>query len=112
MAYTIEEFKAAVSDWEMQAEDVRSLFIDVWNEELSTEDLPTLENIGKLEVADTWGGEGDGAEIYAVVRVVGEDGDRYFQASGYYSSWGDTDMDGDIIEVRPKEVQVTRYEAV
>lgn len=106
MSFTLKEFTAAVSDWEDEAMLDDELFMSIWYGAIDS--LPTIEGIGKLEFADQWGGEGDGAQIHVVLKV----GDRYFQRDGYFSSWGEDSMDGAVYEVKPKQVMKTEYEAI
>src|SRR4051812_30858634 len=105
MAFTIPELTEAISYYEGEM-GIGNLFLQIWEEEVDV--LPDIPNIGKIEYADTDGQPNDGAEISAVIKI----GDRYFEKSGYYSSWGSSTMDGDIVEVRPKQVQVTQYERI
>jgi hypothetical protein len=56
------------------------------------------------------GGEGDGAPISLVFEVQ-ENGKHvlYFEVTGTYSSWADTEYDSDIVIVKPKQVKVTQW---
>lgn len=54
---------------------------------------------------DHYGGEGQGDSLWVVFRV----GDQLFRKSGYYNSWDGGYFDGDLEEVEPYEVTVTRY---
>lgn len=107
--FTVEEFKEKLSEWQEEHFEDRNLFLECfWQEGVPTDyidEMPTLDGIGKLDVADFGGGEGDGAEIYTILSVGG----RFFRRSGYYSSWGDSTMDGPIHEVFPREVTRTEY---
>lgn len=107
MSFTVKELESALTQWEEQIGENRNLFMDMWYEE-NMEGLPNLEGIGQLEFVDSGGGEGDGAEIWVVIKI----GNRYFRKTGYYSSWGSDEMDGDLEEVKPKQVEVTQYEAI
>lgn len=106
MSVTVAEFNEAVTKWEEEAGLRTDLFMAVWDEMLDA--LPYIEGLGQLELAEKSGGEGDGAQIHVVLKV----GEQYFQQDGYYSSWGSDEMDGEVYEVRPKQVQVTQYERV
>lgn len=70
--------------------------------EYEVEGLPTIRFV------DAGGAEGDGAQKWVVFSV----GDQMFRMTGYYSSWDSDEWDGDLEEVRPKQVQVTQYEAI
>lgn len=59
---------------------------------------------GKLEKVKSWGGEGDGATIFLVVKLD----DRLFQKTGYYSSWDSSSMDSPLVEVE-EYVEPTTY---
>jgi hypothetical protein len=107
MSFAIEELTSAISNWEEENGLRNNLFMELWYED-APEELPTLDGIGKVEFVDSWGGEGDGAEIFVVIKV----GDRYFQRTGYYSSWGESRMDGKLEEVKPVQVMRTEYESV
>lgn len=61
-----------------------------------------------IEAVDTFGGEGQGDDIWVVVRV----GDQLFKKSGYYASHYGTDWDGDVTEVKPVQKTITVYEDV
>jgi hypothetical protein len=102
--YTVEDFKTALNKWEDEFYGEGDLFMNFfWGD--MPEELPYLEGIGQLESVDTGGGEGDGAEVWAVLKV----GQRYFRKTGEYSSWGDSQMSSDIEEVYPKEVLKTEW---
>lgn len=68
-------------------------------------ELLDIPGLPKIEIADVEGGEGDGAEIWVTIKV----GDQYFQKYGYYSSWGDSAIHGDVYEVFPKQVMRTEW---
>lgn len=61
-------------------------------------------DFGKVEKVDSWGAEGDGAEMYVVVKCQ----DRLFQMAGSYSSWDSNYWDGYLEEVEAY-VQPTTY---
>ena len=70
--------------------------------DLEIDGLPTLKFV------DAYGGEGQGDEKYVVFSI----GDQLFRMSGFYSSWGDDEWDGELEEVQAKQVQRTEYEAI
>lgn len=55
----------------------------------------TLPEYGEVEKVESWGGEGDGAEMYVVIKCQ----DRLFQMVGSYSSWDSNYWDGTLSEV-------------
>lgn len=105
MDFTVAELTEAISYYEGEL-GISNMFLKIWDEELDV--LPEIPNIGKLEFAETSGLPNDGASIAVVIRI----GNRFFRKSGYYSSWGDSTMDGAIEEVKAKRVERTEYEAI
>lgn len=116
--FTIEELKDKLSDWESKYINNGDLFLSVWYEDgklpselENDEDTPEeyrvreIPGLGMPEVAECEGGEGDGAEISVVIKIAG----RYFRKTGYYSSWGDSELDGALEEVYPRQVVRTEY---
>jgi hypothetical protein len=84
------------SEWE----DYDNPWMDIYYGEHNSVETPW----GTLEKVKSWGGEGDGAEIYLVVKV----GDRLFRKAGYYSSWDSSSMDSPLVEVE-EYVEPTTY---
>lgn len=80
---------------------------------LGQEELPLYHpDFGDIRVEALWGGEGDGAAQGQVISVQDEDGFRYFERVGRYSSW---DGDGDwsnLYEVEQFEKTVKRYRKI
>jgi hypothetical protein len=64
------------------------------------------ETVPVTKVA-SFGGEGQGDEIWVVVQV----GTQLFRKDGYYASHYGSDWDGDFEEVAAREKVVTVYEA-
>lgn len=64
-----------------------------------------------IQVEDArFGGEGDyNTETYVVFRVGTLDAVKYFQISGWYSSYEGTDWESTFKEVKPLEVKVTKW---
>lgn len=87
--------------------DGSGFWLDAYYEETIDEEFD-VPGLPKITFVDSGGGEGDGAEIYVVVQI----GDQYFQKTGYYSSWGESEMDGATEEVQPKKVVRTEWETV
>lgn len=105
MSFTAQELDTVIADaWEAKPERERDFFMDAYYE--IVKELDT--RYGKVVVEEVSGGQGDGAPIEVVISVDG----RYFQQDGYYSSWGDSQMDGELYEVKPKQVVKTEYERV
>ena len=98
--FTAKELYEEIND----AYPENDFFLDAYYEEVA--ELET--RYGKVIVEQVDGGEGDGAPIHVIISV----GERYFQMDGYYSSWDDSQMDGELFEVQPKEVKVTQYERI
>lgn len=70
-------------------------------------DIPWL---GKAEVVEDFGGEGEGDLRYVVFKVTFFNGTvKHYRQEGYYSSYDGTDWDGDFHEVTPKEVLRTEW---
>lgn len=66
--------------------------------------------LGKVEVVEDFGGEGQGDLRYVVFKVTFADETvKYYRQEGYYSSCDGTDWDGDFTEVTPKEVLRTEW---
>jgi len=59
-----------------------------------------------------FGGEGLGDNIWKVFKInnIETNEKTYFKVSGYYDSWNDSDWDGGINFVKPKEVTVIKWE--
>ncbi len=71
-----------------------------------------VENLGlgKVKTADSYGGEGQGDDYWAVHHFV--DHDVYIKISGWYASYDGADFDGwnSLKVVAPKEKTITIYE--
>lgn len=69
-----------------------------------------VPGLGKVEVVEDFGGEGQGDLRYVVFSVKFTDETvKYFRQEGYYSSYDGTVWDGDFTEVTPKEVLRTEW---
>lgn len=106
MSFTARQLEAGLRKWEKKAKLDDELFMSLWYEEHI--DLPNLDGIGQVEVVECWGGEGQGQSMGVIIKV----GNRYFRMCGYYSSWDDSEMDGNLEEVKPVEVTRTEYVGV
>lgn len=74
-----------------------------------------LEEIeGWISTIDEYGGEGQGDDYWVIVKIAPDDAEigapRYFKKSGYYASYDGGYLDGDCLEVRPREKTITVYE--
>ena len=98
--FTAKELYEEIND----AYPENDFFLDAYYEEVA--ELET--RYGEVIVEQVDGGEGDGAGIEVVISVQ----DRYFEINGEYSSWDSSSFDGDLYEVKPKQVQVTQYERI
>jgi hypothetical protein len=92
------------------AEEVDTAFEngDGWGEaKWSSKGEVTLrdETVAYENVAN-YGGEGQGDDIWVVVKI----GDQLFRKDGYYASHYGSDWDGYCREVKAKEETVTVYE--
>lgn len=52
------------------------------------------------------GGEGSGESVWMVLKI----GSQYFKKDGYYASYDGTHWDGDVTEVRRRQVTVNIWE--
>lgn len=75
-----------------------------------TKSYETAEfSIGKIEIVDQEGGEGQGDHAHIIVKV---DGEQYFELDGYYSSYDGFSWDSrEWYEVEPATKTVTYYKA-
>lgn len=81
-----------------------------WRDE-NGDDGTDVEGLGNVATVDTEGGyEGGPEHTHVVIRVTQGDVVRYFKKTGYYSSYGGSDWDGDIHAVQPTTKTVTVYE--
>ncbi|MFI9591014.1 hypothetical protein [Nonomuraea sp. NPDC052265] len=80
-----------------------------WRDE--DENGTEVAGLGNVATVQTeGGGEGDGEYMHVVIRVTQGDVTRYFKKTGYHSSYGGTDWDGEIRSVWPTTKTVTVYE--
>lgn len=78
-----------------------------------TVDMPEYSTNGPIHVefVDTFGGEGDGAEISMIYRLSSGLSDYlHIRMDGYYSSYSDTTWDGAWYIVNTREEVVIRYD--
>lgn len=68
-----------------------------------------VEGIGQAVILDTFGGEGQGDDHWAVFKIISPDGYRIFKRNGYYVSHDGSHYDGPTVEVRPAERIVTDW---
>lgn len=68
-----------------------------------------LADWGYFKIVDS-GHLGDGKEAWVMWEHV--DSGRLFRRGGYYSSWGESGWDDEIVEVVPAEVKVQRYRPI
>lgn len=67
-----------------------------------------VPGLGKLELVEDFGGEGQGDDYWVVFKV----GDQFFKKNGWYASYDGGELDGDLYEVVPVQVSRTEYEAI
>lgn len=65
-----------------------------------------------VELAEEYGGEGQGDEFWIVLKVTEGDNIGYLRVDGWYASFAGGELDGDPYEVQPKEATVTVWEKV
>lgn len=85
-------------------------FRDYWNEEVTEAEF---EGVGKFEVVQVKGGEGQGDRATVVFRFVpaGSDSTLYFRVDGYYTSYDGVDFSYSTLrEVQLKEKVIKVYE--
>lgn len=88
--------------------------IDCWYEweELEGETV-AVPGLGLVEVVENFGGEGQGEHMHLVFKVE-HSGEwpsvKYYKVDGYYSSYGGSEWDGNLYEVKPVQRMVTFYE--
>lgn len=81
--------------------------------EYRTVDMPEYTDQGpiRVEFVESFGGEGDGAEISMIYRLsFGLSDYLYIRMDGHYSSWSDTSWDGVWYIVNTREEVVIRYD--
>lgn len=67
-----------------------------------------IPGLGLAKIVENFGGEGQGDDRWVVFEVNG----RLYEKDGYYASYDGTTWDGDLYEVKPVEVTVTKYHRV
>ncbi len=97
--FTAQQIKDAIeTDWEG---DESEFYYCV-------EDKAELPSLGVVATGvDNYGGEGQGDELWVVFKV----GDQLFEKDGYWQSWEGGTWDGDLFEVEPYEVTITKFRA-
>jgi hypothetical protein len=71
----------------------------------------TVPDLGRVRVAEQFGGEGQGDQYYMVFEVVfDDDTTRHFTINGWYASYDGGYYDGPLVEVKPVQKVVTFYE--
>lgn len=70
-----------------------------------------IMRLGKVTFVESFGGEGQGDRMHLVFRLDTVDGSsRLFKKDGYYSSYGGSEYDAELQEVKATEKTVTVYE--
>lgn len=67
------------------------------------------QKLGKIEMVEQHGGEGEGDSYYSVYHFV--DHDVYIQFDGWWQSHEGADYN-EMFEVRPEQVTITQYQRV
>jgi hypothetical protein len=105
MTFTLKQVNDAISAWE-ETYDGDSFYDEVEYEDEGIElTIDGQKVVAKKE--DSYGGEGQGDEYWVVFRI----NDQLFRVDGYWQSWEGGEYDGDLYEVEPYQVMVTRYRA-
>lgn len=66
-----------------------------------------------IKLVDDFGGEGQGDDYWIVMEItVDDEPPRLYRVEGWYASYDGGYLDGDLHEVRPKEVTRIIYERV
>ena len=105
MSFTSKEIEKAISDYEEEnglEDSYEQVFKSLISEDEAEYDIP---GIGKVEYAESYGGEGQGDEYWLVIKV----GKQFFRVNGWYSSYEGGELDGTLEEVMPKQVVRTEY---
>ena len=114
MSFTLDELKNALENYENENFDTSDFYHSVGYakaEATSKWDGPQeIPGIGLAYGVETFGGEGQGDDIWVVFKVIGDD--RLFRKRGYYASHYGTDWDGALEEVEAFEKVVTDYRPV
>lgn len=66
------------------------------------------ETVSAVYMDGESGGEGSGESVWLVFKV----GVQYFKKTGYYASYDGTSWDGDVTEVRRRQVTVSMWEEI
>jgi hypothetical protein len=75
------------------------------------EDVPCdVAGLGRLNLIESYGGEGKGDEYWVVFSLSEGDVTRYFRKDGWYQSYSGGELDGELTEVTPVPKVVTVWE--
>lgn len=110
---TAQELDALVESGELTVEGYsgQTYSLDGWTDlkyELGKDGTDT--SLGRLAVADEFGGMDQGSDYWVVVSLTAPDGTvQYFKKDGWYASHDGGYLDGDLYEVESYERTVTDW---
>lgn len=108
--HTGEDWQAELkAEWEVEDFSELSDTGGAWREAKYEASEDTFDEL-TAKVVSEYGGEGQGDQYWMVVSLSDGNTTRYFRKDGYYSSYGESDLDGTTYEVQPTERVVVFYE--
>ena len=103
-----EPIKDANGKWPVNPETGKKVY--KWRDLPADEQGAILPGIGRAVVVESFGGEGQGDELWFVFKVYGEDGTtRLFRRNGWYQSFHGGEYDGPTDEVYEAEKTIKVY---
>lgn len=98
---------------DIDTDGIGPLSWDEFGYETGPEDVFDVPRLGKVRLVEQFGGEGQGDEAWIVMGLtMCHDVERLFRKEGWHRSHDGTYYDGDLIEVVPRVVEKTVFEAV
>ena len=113
MSLTAKQVEEAVSEFEGSSDYESEVDGDIYGDLhyfASYDKKKTLEVPGlpTLKPVEAYGGEGEGDDYWVVFQC----GDQYFRKDGWYASYDGGYLDGELYEVKPKQVTVTEFQKI
>ena len=95
-------------------DDVHERIDNRWHQGNNSKNQPVDFGGGSvIKLVEDFGGEGQGDDYWIVMEItVDDEPPRLYRVEGWYASYDGGYLDGDLHEVRPKEVLRTIYERV
>ncbi|WP_099021224.1 hypothetical protein [Mycolicibacterium palauense] len=119
MSYTVEDLDASIASGSWDDNDIPDRYgcCDGWDDFLEElewgKKCVDIPDIGIAELSEQFGGEGQGDQYWAVVKILGEKGEtRYFRRDGWYASFDGGYYEGPTDEVYPATETVTVWKTV